>query len=665
VVKSHDVESPLRFWVCGCATGEEAYSLAICLVEFFDQVRQHRPVQIFASDITEPGIARARTGIYPENIVQDVSPERLRRFFTKTDGRYQVSKSIREMVIFARQNVAMDPPFSNLDLITCRNVLIYLGPILQRKVLPLFHHALRPTGYLMLGSSETVGGSADLFRIVDKKHRIYSKKHSTRPMIYEPSRKFKPHVETPASARSRPRLSGEAPEADLPGYVDKLLLREFSPAAVVVNSELEVLQFRGRTSDFLEHPSGTATLNVLRMAREGIALDLRAAISKALKQKVPVKQSSHLRREGQLREFTIEIIPFQPSTDAEHFLLIIFKETGRVTQVETSRDNKGRAVVRDARELDRTRAELVSTRDTLQTIIEEQESNNEELRCANEEIQSSNEELQSTNEELETAKEELQSTNEELTTLNEELQTRNQELGVVLDDLTNLLASAHMAIIILDANLNIRRCTPLAERMFNMIPADIGRRLSDLNRPLIVPDLDDSIHKVINTLVPIERDVQDREGRWYSLRIRPYRTRENHIAGAVLVLIDIDQLKRALELLLNTAKEPLLTLGPDLTVRKANESFYKTFRLKPEQTEGRQIHEVGDGQWDQLKFHELLENVLPKDKQVHDFPMESTFPEIGRRKLLVNARRFYDEGWGVQIILLAIEDVTDKPEPQA
>ncbi len=267
--------------------------------------------------------------------------------------------------------------------------------------------------------------------------------------------------------------------------------------------------------------------------------------------------------------------------------------------------------------------------------------------------------MQSTNEELETAKEELQSTNEELTTLNEELQTRNSELSVALNDFTNLISSIHLPSLILDEDLRIRQYTPMAERLFNMIPSDTGRRLSDLNRPLVVPDLETSIEQVIGTLVPLERDVQDRDGHWYSIRIRPYRTRDNKITGAVIVLVDIDHIRRALDLIISVGKEPFIVLGPDLSVRRANDSFYRHFRLQPAETEGRFIYEVGQGQWNMLKLRELLENILPRKTQIFDYEVEASFPEIGDRCLRLNARRFYDEGWGIQTILLGIEDVTN------
>jgi two-component system CheB/CheR fusion protein len=658
LLKAHADDSPLRFWVCGCSTGEEAYSLAISLVEFFEQNRTHRHVQIFASDISDVGINKARAGVYPENIMQDVSAERLRRFFAKVDGQYQVNKSIRDMVVFARQNVIVDPPFSNLDMITCRNVLIYLDALLQRKIMPVFHYALRPHGFLMLGNSETVGASSDLFGLVNKKFKIYSKKQSyVRPAF--PTAHKVVHEISGVPPRPAEPAHTEIRAPDLQAQMDKLLLRDFAPAAVLVSSDMEVLHFRGRTGEYLEHLPGAASLNLLRMARETLVIDLRAALTKAIKNDVHVRHTAHIRRDDHLNEVVIEIAPFRPAPDSERFYLVIFREASG-TAVEPARGGKGHAAtsVRDAREITKLRSELATTRESLQTIIEEQEANNEELKSANEEIQSSNEELQSTNEELETAKEELQSTNEELTTLNEELQTRNTELGQAINDLTNLLASINVAILMLSEDLTIRRYTPMAERLFNLIPSDLGRRISDLNRSILVPDLDQTITTVITNLTPIERDVQDRDGRWYSLRIRPYRTRENKIEGVVILLVDIDHLKRALDVVLTMAKEPLLTLGADLRVRKANDAFYRAFGMRPQETEGRFLYEAGDGQWNTLELRKLLEDVLPKSKEIRDFPLETNFPQTGKRNLLINALRFYDEGWGLQTILMAIEDVT-------
>jgi len=323
-------------------------------------------------------------------------------------------------------------------------------------------------------------------------------------------------------------------------------------------------------------------------------------------------------------------------------------------------DRKGKVARKqfEVRQIAKLREELAATKESLQAIIEEQDATNEELKSANEEIQSSNEELQSTNEELETAREELQSTNEELTTLNQELQTRNTELGDLNNDLTNLLASVNIAIIMLGTNSKIRRFTPMAERIFNLIPSDVGRRLSDLSRNIQVPDLEDAIHDVMEDLRVIEREVQDSEGHSYSLRIRPYRTREGRIDGVVLLLFDIDELKRSIKHIISLAREPLLALSADLKVSRANDAFCRAFGIAPEQTEGKSIYEIADGAWNSPRLKQLLEDFLPAQGEVRDFRLEPEFKNLGKRKVVINARRFYEESRGLQLILLAIEDVT-------
>jgi two-component system CheB/CheR fusion protein len=668
IVKAHTEDTPLRFWVCGCSTGEEAYSLAISLVEFFEQTRTHRAAQIFATDVSDVGIERARAGIYPPNIQQDVSPERLRRFFKKVNGSFQVHKSIRDMCVFARQNVLVDPPFSNLDLVSCRNVLIYFGPLLQRRVVPLFHYALRTTGYLLLGSSETIGASTEHFAILDKKHKIYAKKATyLRPGFEIPSKA--PEAELRASrAASVAAAAGlatrENKPLDLQQHLDRLLLREFSPPTVVVNAQMDVVHFRGRTGRYLEHASGSASLNIFKMLRESLSVSVRAALSKASRQDLPVTHAGiEFRHNSHTFELTVEVVPFRLEPLEERFFVVVFRENSTPLPGPAPGGDKESATSpagRLRRELSRVKLDLLATKESMQSIIEEQEATNEELKSANEEIQSSNEELQSTNEELETAKEELQSTNEELTTLNEELQNRNVELSQANNDLLNLLASVNIPIIMVGHDLTIRRFTPMAERLFNLIPSDVGRRLSDMNRSVLMPDLDKIIRQVIDDLTIVERETQDRDGHFYLLRIRPYRTRENKIEGAVIILIDIDELRAALEVVLGMVHQPLLVLGLDLKVRSANKSFLETFGLTPEKAVGQSIYHMSDSEWDLPELHALLEEVLPRNKNISGFSLESNFSKLGFRKLRLNASRFFEEGKGMPLILLAIEEMAGR-----
>jgi two-component system CheB/CheR fusion protein len=662
LMKTREDDAPLRVWSCGCATGEEAYSLAIVLTEFLEHARKHIPVQIFASDLNERGIEKARTGLYHENILIDVSPERLRRFFVKVDGYFQVSKQIRDMCVFARQNVVMDPPFSNLDMISCRNVLIYLSPVLQRRIMPVFHYALKPGGYMLLGSSETIGEASELFDLIDKKNKIYARKVTAYRPAVDFEKGFVPPREITPAAKSSKSQPFESIESSLQQKVDRLILNRFSPSGVVINRQMDVLQFRGNTGPFIEHQSGAASLNLLRIVRDELALDVRRAVNKAIQTGERVEQASEMRIGGGAQQINIQVYPLPSTPGGEKFLLITFREVSLREQEHTVRGDAAKVRASRAkaepRQIARLRDELGATKESLQSIIEEQEATNEELKSANEEIQSSNEELQSTNEELETAREELQSTNEELTTLNQELQNRNIELARVNDDLTNLLSSVNIAIIMLGTDFKVRRFTPTAEKIFNLIPSDVGRRLSDLNRNIQVPDLDDAIAQVVEKLTAVDREVQDREGRWYSLRIRPYRTRESRIEGVVLLLLDIDEIKRAIKHIITLAREPLLTLTSDLKVVRANDAFCRAFGINPDHIENKSVYEMADGEWNIPRLKQLLEEYLPSQGELRDFRIEHEFPKLGKRNLVINARRFYEEGRGLQLVLLAIEDVT-------
>jgi two-component system CheB/CheR fusion protein len=538
LMKDRPEVSPIRVWVPGCATGEEVYSLAISLSEIVSDRGWACPVQIFGTDISDAAIEAARAAVYPESAITNVSPERLRRYFTKTDGGFRVAKAIRDCCVFARQNLTKDPPFSRLDLISCRNVMIYLGLVLQRKVMAIFNYALRPNGYLLLGSSETIGDFGDLFGPVDRKHKIYQKKSGLARMPVE----FE--AAPPLRLRDGIRSVPDESAANVFREADRVLLSRFAPPGVLINDSMEILQFRGRTSLYLEPAPGAASFNLLKMAREGLLSELRTAIHTARKQETPVRREGvRIKNNGNTVTVNLEIVPFVAPSRDRHFL-ILFQEVPAPMDEKRPRGRKGAAAKADQRQDARLKRELEATREYLQSIIEEQEAMNEELRSANEEIQSSNEELQSTNEELETAKEELQSSNEELTTLNEELENRATELAEVNNDLVNLLASVDIPIVMLDSGLRIRRFNPGAQRVLHLLPGDIGRLMSDLKSTLIVDEFETMVTDVIDKLEVKELEVQDRAGHWYILRVRPYRTTDNKIEGVVLVLIDIDQLRK-------------------------------------------------------------------------------------------------------------------------
>jgi two-component system, chemotaxis family, CheB/CheR fusion protein len=535
-------ERRIRCWVPGCSTGEEAYSIAIELLEFLGDESDQVDIQIFGTDISESALEKARTGVYPLSIKPNVSPERLRRFFIKSDSGYQIHKRVRELCIFARHNVAKDPPFSRLDVISCRNVLIYLGPVLQQRVIPMFHYALKSNGFLLLGSSETVGAHADLFQLVDKKFKIYQRSPVAPRIVLDLP------VEKPAP--DRPDLAPKAEivtEYDLQREADRLVINKYGPPGVVVDDDMNILQFRGDTSPFLGPASGVASLNLLKMLKGSLAVEVKHTLAKSR------KDNKALRREGVqldtdgLTGVDVEVIPFKRLTGRDRKFLVVFEPTPakHAAALSKGRRNpppKGTIEQENAH----LRQELAATREYLQSIVEDQEAAQEELRSAAEEIQSSNEELQSTNEELETAKEELQSTNEELNTVNEELQSRNMQLTQVGNDLLNLLWNVNMPVVILSNDLRIRRFTPVAERL-NLIPSDVGRPIADISLLIRVPNLEPMLRDVVENLSSKVLEVADGAGRAYSLRLRPYRTEDNKIDGVVMVFVDVDPVMRAAE----------------------------------------------------------------------------------------------------------------------
>ena len=671
--KDKSPEDPIRVWVPGCSTGEEAYSIAISLVEFMSDRKINRHVQIFGTDINESALAKCRVGAYPESIKADLSNERLRRFFTRTEGGYRISKPIREMCIFARQNVVLDPPFSNLDLISCRNMLIYLGMALQRAVVPRFHYALKPTGFLLLGASETVGSFSDLFALLDKKTKIYAKKAT--PLRAPVAFGHRTAAEPGAPAESPHLAAPVGPTmADVQKQAERILLTHYSPASVVINPNMEVLQFRGHTGPFLEHAHGEASLNLLKMVREDLILSLRTSVAKAIKQNVRVRQRPiRIKQDGHSLHVGIEVIPFGVPPASERFFIVLFHSLAAPEALEDMKPHGKKAPGRpaaEAVEVSRLREELTATRESLRSIIEKQEVTMEELRSANEEIMSSNEELQSTNEELETAKEELQSTNEELTTLNDELESRNAELEDVNNDLHNVLSSVSIPIIILGPDLRIRRFTGIAEKLFNLIPGDVGRPITDINLPFGLPHLSKLVLEVIDHLTIKEMEVQDRGGHWWSVRIRPYKTTENKIDGAVIAIVDIDLIKisaqqiskgRAFaDALINTLRRPVLLLDHNLAVLAANQAFYHDFQVTPDETLHRRVFMLGDGQWNMPKLRTLLEEILPHNSSFKDFEVEHNFPHIGRKKMLLEARRLAVQDDQQHMILLTIGEPDEK-----
>ena len=688
----HPGNEPLRVWVLGCSTGQEAYSIAMTFVESEKKASRMRTLQVFATDLNGALLDKARHGLYAKNLAQDVSPERLREFFLEEDGGYRIIKPLREMVVFARQNLISDPPFSRMDLICCRNLLIYLEPDLQKKVLPIFHYALKPGGFLFLGASESIGGFTTLFHPVDKKHRIYSKTPAPTPAFKLPVKKTSgapASLDIPESfaidrGRTEPTVKGFHPELNAQREADRVMLNQFAPPGVLVDKDLQVLQFRGETSLYLKPPTGKPIFDVLKMAREGLVQPLRDAFNKAKKQKDTVRlKNVRIQSDGQIRNVNLEVIPLKNMS--ERSFLILFddpaKQLADPGRPENSlRTSRPAGKKQESRRINELETELSQTRDYLQSMHEQHESANEEFQAYNEEIQSANEELQSLNEELETSKEELESANEELITLNEEMANRNTELVRLNSDLVNLQVSTKLPIVLIGRDLVIRRFSAQAEKLFNLQAEDIGRGIGKVGQNLLFPregrlvnDLEFMVTQVIETVRERECEVLDKEGNWYLLRVSPYISLHKKVEGAVLVLINIDELKLSkqaavaardyAESIVRTVRDPLLILNSDLSVHTANDAFYKTFEVSPAESEGRLIYDLGNGQWNIPGLRELLDEILPRNSFFENFEVTHDFVALGRRIMLLNARKLESVDTPGRI-LLGIQDVTEQLQNQ-
>ena len=686
-------DDPLRCWVLGCSTGQEAYSLAMVLVEAAERAPRMKRLQIFATDLNEALLDKARHGLYAKNLAEDISPERLRRFFVEEEGGYRINKSLREMVVFARQNFIVDPPFSRMDLISCRNLLIYLEPGLQRKAIRTFHYALKPGGALLLGASESVGPYIELFEPLDRKHKVYSRKAGTIAVAASVgSERRAVSWRSPENASVgkslQPEKQADHPEIIAQREADRITLGKYSPPGVLVNADLQVMQFRGPTGAFLEPPAGRASFDVLKMAREGLMLPLRSAITLARKTRKAVrKKNVRIERNGETRRISLQVIPLKNARERSFLILFEEAETAqRHQQTEPGRPHTRRLTgVEGASRSRELETELAETREYLQSVQEENEATTEELQAANEEVQSANEELQSVNEELETSKEELESANEELTTVNEELQNRNVEVNRLNSDLTNLQTSAKLSVVLVGRDLVIRRFSLHAEKQFNLLATHIGRPISLMRHGLQTIDdgtaqrkefdLELLAAEVIADVTEREYEVVDRDGRCHSLRVRPYMTHDNRVDGAVLVLVNIDAIKRSeqaiaaardyAESVVETVREPLLVLDKDLHVESANRAFYRAFLVTPAETVGRLVYELGNHQWDIPRLRELLAAIGSDDTSIDDFVVEHDFESLGHRTMMVNARRVHDGQPEHQRILVAIEDVTERQSAAA
>jgi len=541
IVKGKPSGGAIRIWVAGCSTGEEAYSIAICLFEVLGENASKFAIQVFATDLSELAIAKARTGFYADSSVRDaVTPARLQSFFTRSEGGYLINKSVRDVCVFVRHNLVSDPPFSKLDLLSCRNVLIYFVQALQARLIATFQFALSLPGFLLLGRSENLADPNHLFSAVDKEAKVFARtlaSSTVRLPMTSPA--------LPVAADMLPFGPAARSTIDLVRQAENLLLAQYAPPGVVVNAKWEILHYRGRTGAYLEPTPGQPQQNLLKMAREGLLAELRIALTEARNTNAAVRRPGvRVEQNGSNRLCDVVVVPLPASESHERFFLVLFQE---VLPAEAGPRPESRAEAPAQGAVSSEEAELKSTKDYLQAVMAEHQQTHDELTSANEELVSSNEELQSLNEELETAKEELQSTNEELTTLNDEMQSRNSQLNQLNADLSNLISSVEIPIVIVDATRHIRRFTSKAYPIMSLLASDVGRPIDDIKTSLVVESLDREIEEVINSATTKELEVQDRDRHWYRLQIRPYLSAERKIDGAVISLVDIDALKRALK----------------------------------------------------------------------------------------------------------------------
>ncbi len=543
IIKNKSDGETIRIWVAGCSTGEEAYSLAILFDEAIGKQAKSLKLQIFASDLDEHAINMARQGVYPETIFTDVTPERLRRYFKVETNTYRINKDIRDKVIFSVHNLIKDPPFSKQDMVSCRNLLIYLNIEAQKKVFAIFHYALNPNGIMFLGSSESLGEFANLFEVIDRKHKLFKHKEVHKNKIPDIGYLFR----EPANLKVTAVIATPKREQlnNISKITEQLLLVNYAPACAIINGKGDAVYFSGNTGKYLQPSPGEARFNIVDMAREGLKTDLRSIISKMRKSKTIVtRKGINVKTNGSYQVINLILRPLTDIIADDEYFMLTFEDQATVSAPSL----EAKTIHPDeASELQALEQELIATKEYLRSTIEELEVSNEELKSSNEELQSSNEELQSTNEELETSKEELQSVNEEIITVNTELQGKIDELAQSYDDMSNLLASTEIGTIFLDTNLKIKRFTPSMSKIINLIQTDIGRPIQDLSSNLIYEGIVQDAKNVLEKLTPFKAAVKSTDGIWYQMQIMPYRTSTNVIEGVVITFVDITKEKSFLE----------------------------------------------------------------------------------------------------------------------
>lgn len=666
VFEGKSAADKIRVWSVGCATGEEAYSLAMLFLA--EAARHEAPpgIQIFATDLHQGSLDRARDGLYAGDIERDVGSERLKRYFKREPGGHRLRAEVREMVVFAPHNVLADPPFSRLDLVSCRNLLIYLDRALHRQMADLFHYSLNQDGFLVLGTAEGIDAT-ELFHVESKKHCIFRKRNVPIP---EPRLPVFPLSQGATGGRAR-REGPQEPTAY--SELHRQMVDRQGPPSVLVSPGDSIVHYSGGAGRYLIHPGGRPTTNVLKLVRDELRIELRTALAAARTGKTPVRTKPALVRLGDASRPVV--LDVRPATSPEHdgFVLLHFDEYP--ARVDTSTNApvtpRGRTARKGAHpRILELEAEKQVAEERLQQLIEEHETSQEEIRASNEELQSANEELRSTLEELETSKEELQSMNEELHTVNQENRHKVEELGQLSSDLQNLLVATDIATLFLDRELRILRFTPGIEQLFNVRLADRGRSLTDFTSRIGYQELSADAEKVLERLVPVERETQDESGRWYLTRVLPYRSQEDRIDGVVITFVDITrqkhsersvrQAKETSERILDLLPDPLLVLNSVLQIVSANDAYYRGFQSSPEETIGRPLFGVANGQWNLPELVRLLERPPASDGRFDTLELDHVFHRVGRRVVLVEARRLDVDG----IVLLGLHDITRRFEAE-
>ncbi|MEX8548000.1 MAG: chemotaxis protein CheB [Mucilaginibacter sp.] len=653
---------PVRVWVAGSSTGEEAYTIAILLMECYAMLNsKHTPkIQIFATDLDIQAIETARSGTYHSNIVADVSPERLERFFIKRNEKYQVKKELREMLVFAQHNLIKDAPFTRLDLLSCRNVLIYLNAELQKKLMPIFHYSLNQTGILMLGPAETIGGFTDLFVPVEPKWKIFERKAGSQSANKVMDFQFNISRQTFGNVQKTEETKNK--KKSLLESFNKFLLESFTPVSLLVNERGDILYINGKTGRFLELNPGEAAMNVFEMVREELKNVLRNAIYQAQSQKTLIAVNDiKIKEDGQTRLANLKTCIFNDS-ELQGFILIVIEDKGLLkkasAKINTKQNDSGQNMM--AEELQK---ELEYTKQQLHSTIEQMETSLEELKSTNEELQSTNEELQSTNEESLTTKEEMQSLNEELMTTNVSYQAKAEELTRLNNDMKNLLDSTEIGTIFLDNQLMILRYTPQVKALFNVIASDMGRSITDIKFNFDLPDFKKTITDVIETLAPKEIEIKTNKNVWYNLRIMPYRTMDNFISGAVLTFTNISSLKimeHRLKTMVNYSKTmvnqmqtPAILVNGKQEVIAANPAFLEFFKMDERQLQGLGFSGLVHDLWKTTRLDNLIRNAQQEELQV---ALNLEFPVIGKKQLGFTSLPSVDDLTGETLLNLIVID---------